>query len=153
MGFLAVRKRHIDEYLKTQIEAGIQQLVILGAGYDARAYRFDALKNGIKVFEVDHPASQKDKLKKLTKIFGQIPEHVTYVAIDFNEQELANRLFECGYSKDLKTLFIWQGVTQYLTPAAVDDTLRFITENSRKGSAVIFDYVFSICSGWFNQTG
>ena len=79
----------------------------------------------LKVFEVDHPASQKDKLKKLIKIFGQIPANVTYVAIDFNEQKLADRLFECGYRKDLKTLFIWQGVTQYLTPAAVDETLQF----------------------------
>lgn len=73
MGFLTVRERHIDEYLKLQIEAGIQQLVILGAGFDARAYRFEDIMNGIKVFEVDHPASQKDKLQKLNKIFGKIP--------------------------------------------------------------------------------
>lgn len=142
MGFLTVRERHIDEYLKLQIEAGIQQLVILGAGFDARAYRFEDIMNGIKVFEVDHPASQKDKLQKLNKIFGKIPAHVTYVSIDFNTQNLADRLFECGYSKALKTLFIWQGVTQYLTSEAVDDTLRFICENSGEGSSVIFDYMY-----------
>lgn len=142
MGFLAVRDRHLDEFLKLQLGAGIQQLVILGAGYDSRAYRFDELKNGIKVFEVDHPASQKDKLQKLNKIFGEIPPHVTFVSIDFNQQKLADRLFECGYDRGLKTLFIWQGVTQYLTPVAVDDTLGFITGNSASGSSVIFDYMY-----------
>ncbi len=142
MGFLAVRERHIDEFLKSQLEAGIRQLVILGAGFDSRAYRFEELKKGMKVFEVDHPASQKDKLQKLTKIFGEIPSHVTFVPIDFNKQKLSDRLFECGYGKELKTLFIWQGVTQYLSPEAVDNTLKFIADNSAPGSTVIFDYMY-----------
>jgi methyltransferase (TIGR00027 family) len=142
MGFLVARERHIDEYLKVNLEQGLEQLVILGAGLDARAYRFDQLKNGVKVFEVDHPASQQSKINKVIQIFGRIPSHVTYVAIDFNSQTLEKRLFECGYEKNRKTLFIWQGVTQYLTPAAVDSTLKFITENSCAGSSVIFDYMY-----------
>jgi methyltransferase (TIGR00027 family) len=142
MGFLTARDRHIDEYLKSCLADGIEQLVILGAGLDSRAYRFDELKTRVKVFEVDHPASQKDKLKKLKQIFEQIPTHVTYVDIDFNTQSLSQRLFECGYDEKLKTLFIWQGVTQYLTPTAVDDTLAFITSHSGAGSSVIFDYMY-----------
>src|SRR3990172_7076105 len=70
MGFLTVRERHIDEYLKACLADGLEQLVILGAGYDARAYRFEELKRGVKVFEVDHPASQATKLEKLKQIFG-----------------------------------------------------------------------------------
>ena len=142
MGFLTVRERHIDEYLKACLGNGLEQLVILGAGLDARAYRFDELKNGVKVFEVDHPASQATKLEKLEQVFGSQPGHVTYVGIDFNTQRLDQRLFESGYDEHLKTLFIWQGVTQYLTPEAVDSTLAFIAEHSGPGSAVIFDYMY-----------
>ena len=142
MGFLTVRERHIDEHLKTCLAYGLEQLVILGAGYDARAYRFDELKNGVRVFEVDHPASQADKLSKLKQVFGSQPAHVVYVPVDFNTQSLGQRLAESGYDESLKTLFIWQGVTQYLTPQAVDDTLAFIAEHSGPGSSVIFDYMY-----------
>jgi methyltransferase (TIGR00027 family) len=141
MGFLAVRDRHIDEFLKAQITQGIDQVVILGAGLDSRAYRFDEMKR-IKVFEVDHPASQQTKIERLQKIFGSIPSHVTYVSIDFNTETLANRLTANGYDEKLKTCFIWQGVTQYLTPSAVDDTLSFIAHHSSAGSSVIFDYMY-----------
>jgi methyltransferase (TIGR00027 family) len=140
-GFLAVRERHIDEFLKTQLRAGLEQVVVLGAGLDARAYRFDELKK-IRVFEVDHPASQASKKEKVRQVLGQLPLHVTYVPIDFNIQALEERLPESGYDSSRKTLFIWQGVTQYLTPAAVDSTLAFITHHSPAGSSVIFDYMY-----------
>lgn len=143
MGFLVVRERHIDEYLKTCLADGAQQVVILGAGFDARAYRFEEFKRGVKVFEVDHPATQQAKLKKLAKIFGGVPPHVTYVPIDFNTQTLEERLRECGYDEQAKALFIWQGVTQYLTPAGVDNTLAFVVQHSGPGSAVIFDYMYT----------
>jgi methyltransferase (TIGR00027 family) len=139
--FLAARERYIDDCLETCLDEGLDQLVILGAGYDARAYRFEALKTGMKVFEVDHPSTQAVKLKKLAAIFGARPAHVTYVPLDFNEQTLAERLFASGYDERRKTLFIWQGVTQYLTPAAVDDTLAFVAGHSGPGSGVIFDYM------------
>jgi methyltransferase (TIGR00027 family) len=142
MGFLVARERHIDEYLAKCLAGGIQQLVILGAGFDARAYRFEALKRGVKTFEVDHPASQQAKLEKLKKIFGHAPQHVVFVPVDFNTQSLAQRLAESGYDENCKTLFIWQGVTQYLTPSAVDGTLAFIAGHSGQGSSVIFDYMY-----------
>ena len=142
MGFLTVRDRHVDGYLKACLKDGIQQLVILGAGLDARAYRFEELKNDVKVFEVDHPASQATKLEKLKQVFGSQPTHVIYVGIDFNTQRLDQRLFKSGYDERLKTLFIWQGVTQYLTPESVDSSLDFIAEHSGPGSAVIFDYMY-----------
>ena len=142
MGFLAVRERHIDEFLMGQLRAGIQQVVILGAGLDARAYRFEELKK-IRVFEVDHPASQASKVEKVRQVFGELPAHVTYIPIDFNIQTLEKRLPESGYDKSLQTLFIWQGVTQYLTPEAVDSTLAFITHYSPAGSSVIFDYMYT----------
>jgi len=139
--FLAARERTIDDTLEACLRDGLEQLVILGAGYDARAYRFEALKTGIKVFEVDHPATQAVKLRKLAAIFGARPAHVTYVAIDFDRETLAGRLLECGYDEGLRTLFIWQGVTYYLTSQAVDDTLGFVAGHSGPGSSIIFDYM------------
>lgn len=139
--FLIARERYIDDYLCARLDEGLEQLVILGAGFDARAYRFDALqRNHVRTFEVDHPATQAAKLEKLIAIFGKRPPHVTYVGVDFNTQSLGQRLAECGYDEARKTLFIWQGVTQYLTPQAVDDTLAFIRRHSAAGSSVVFDY-------------
>ncbi len=143
MGFLVVRARYIDDYLQSCIENGIEQLIILGAGFDSRAYRFEGLKGRVKIFEVDHPATQATKKERLQKIFGALPNYVTYVSVDFNEQALDIRLYESGYSKELKTLFIWEGVTTYLEPEAVDGTLSFIANQSGKGSSVIFDYVYT----------
>jgi methyltransferase (TIGR00027 family) len=142
MGFLAARERYIDDVLLSFLDNGLQQLVILGAGYDSRAYRFDRLRDHVKIFEVDHPATQTDKLAKVRTIFGTIPEYVTYVPVDFNTQTLEERLPESGYGSNLKTLYIWQGVTMYLTAEAVDDTLKFIVQHSAPGSAIVFDYIY-----------
>ncbi|HSD85321.1 MAG TPA: class I SAM-dependent methyltransferase [Anaerolineae bacterium] len=143
MGFLIVRERYIDDYLKTGLAQGVRQVIILGAGFDARAYRFEEFQHGVKVFEVDHPATQQAKTKRLHKIFGRVPPYVTYVSIDFNTQTLEQRLRECGYDEKLKTLFIWQGVTQYLTPEGVDSTLAFVAHHSGPGSSIIFDYMYT----------
>lgn len=139
---LAARTRYIDDYLKQCIADGIEQLVILGAGYDSRAYRFDGLKGKVRVFEVDHPDTQRAKIQKVKRIFGSLPSHVTYVGLDLDEKKLREGLLEAGYRTDKKTLFIWEGVTVYLTPEAVDKTLAFVAENSGKGSSIIFDYAF-----------
>jgi methyltransferase (TIGR00027 family) len=96
LGFIVARCRYMDDLLSEALDQGIQQLVILGAGYDSRAYRFDRLKEGVKVFEVDHPATQKNKLKQLERILGPggMPDYVTFVSVDFTRQTLATRLPE-----------------------------------------------------------
>ncbi len=139
-GFLAARCRYIDDYLRACLAEGLEQLVILGAGYDSRAYRTEGLAGRVRVFEVDHPATQADKIAKVRKILGQLPEYVTYVPIDFTRESLAERLCASGYDRRLKTLFIWEGVTYYIGAEAVDSTLATITGNARPGSSVIFDY-------------
>ena len=139
--FVIARSRYMDDYLQVCINNGIEQLIILGAGYDSRAYRFDELKKGIKVFEVDHPATQKVKMEKLKRIFGNLPEHVTYVSIDFDREKLPEKLIENGYDRKMKTLFIWEGVTYYITAEAVDETLAFVANNSGTGSSIILDYL------------
>lgn len=152
MGFLVARARYIDDYLQSCIDEGLEQLVILGAGYDSRAYRFEKLKGRVNVFEVDHPATQRTKMEKLEQILGHLPEHVVYVSVDFTEETLEKRLYESGYDRRLKTLFIWEGVTHYLTPEAVDNTLAFVTNNSGTGSSIIFDYIYtSLINGTYKR--
>ncbi|HUV53152.1 MAG TPA: SAM-dependent methyltransferase [Dehalococcoidia bacterium] len=141
-GDITGRVRYIDDCLKSCINDGLEQLVILGAGYDSRAYRFDKLKNRVKVFELDHPATQKVKIDKVKKIHGSLSPHVVYIPIDFNKDNLEDKLFEKGYDKNLKTFFIWEGVTMYLSAEAVDKTLDFVARNSRQDSSIIFDYIF-----------
>jgi methyltransferase (TIGR00027 family) len=140
MGFLVARERHIDETLLACLAGGMEQLVILGAGYDARAYRFEQLHGRVKIFEIDHPATQADKLAKVARIFGQPPAYVNYVPVDFNTERLNERLAAGGYESTARSLFIWQGVTQYLTPEAVDLTLAFVAEHAAPGSTIVFDY-------------
>lgn len=140
-GYIVARTRYIDDYLRTCIREGIEQLVILGAGYDSRAYRFEELKGKVKVFEVDHPATQKVKMRKVEKAFGSLPDHVVYVGIDFDKQKLDERMFQSGYDQNLKTLFIWEGVTMLITAEGVDATLGFVARSSGEGSSIIFDYI------------
>jgi methyltransferase (TIGR00027 family) len=141
-GFLAVRCRYMDDLLKESLSSGIDQVVILGAGFDSRAYRFRELLRGAKVFEVDHPATQKDKIEKVKRIFGRVPESVTYVPIDFQTEDLG-KLISSGYIPSKKTLFIWEGVVHYLTADAVDQTLSFVAQQSAPGSSIVFDYLYT----------
>ncbi len=140
-GCVVGRTRYIDDYLKACINAGIEQLVILGAGYDSRAYRFRELKGRVRVFELDKQATQKVKKEKVAGIFGSLPDNIVYVSIDFEKDGLDKKLFESGYDRGLKTLFIWEGVTMYLTAEAVSDTLAFMATNSGEGSFIIFNYI------------
>jgi methyltransferase (TIGR00027 family) len=142
INFDVAKARYIEDYLNQCIEDGIEQLVLLGAGYDSRAFRFNALKEKVKVFEVDHPDSQRVKKEKVKKIFGSLPGNVTYVSVDFNNENLNEKLLESGYAKNLKTLFIWEGMIYYLTAETVDETLAFISNNSGERSSIIFDYAF-----------
>ncbi|WP_204245431.1 SAM-dependent methyltransferase [Methanosarcina horonobensis] len=137
--FIVARERYVEDFLKACLSKGLDQVVILGAGFDTRAYRIEGIEK-TRVFEVDHPATQALKLKRLKKVIDPLPDHVTFVPIDFNTQKLDERLPASGYDEHGKTLFIWQGVTMYLTPEGIDSTLAFIANHSGSGSSVIFDY-------------
>lgn len=140
--YFIARTRYIDDYLSACIKNGMEQLVILGAGYDSRAYRFDTLKEGIAIFEVDHPATQAVKKDKLGDILEQLPNHVTFVPVDFKQDDFGSTLTESGYNTGLHTLFIWEGVTMYLRPDTVEKVLGFVTNNSGAQSSIIFDFTF-----------
>jgi len=140
--FIALRERYIDDFLKDCLDEGLDQVVILGAGFDTRAYRIPGIQK-TKVFEVDQPATQKVKLERLKKAIDPLPAQISFVPVDFNTQSLGERLTAAGYDEGSKTLFIWQGVTYFLTPEGVDGTLNFISKHSRPESALIFDYFYN----------
>lgn len=134
-----VRTRHIDDVVENSLNTGISQIVNLGAGLDSRAYRIDALRSG-RVFELDLPATQEYKKKRVREILGSLPGHVTYVPIDFAKQDLAIVLNSAGFDRKAKSLFIWEGVTMYIPESAIDATLRFVATNAAPGSLIVFDY-------------
>lgn len=136
---IRARIRYFDDFVKNSIDGGLRQLVILGAGYDTRAYRIEGLK-GKRVFEVDHPDTQSVKIEKVKEIFGVLPGHVTYVHVDFETDNFGERLAAHGYDRSSKTLFLLEGLIMYISPEAVDETLSFIAKNSGKGSTILFDY-------------
>jgi methyltransferase (TIGR00027 family) len=152
--YVIARTRYFDEFLRRQLQANPQQLVILGAGYDSRPYRFaDHLEN-VAVFEVDHPATSAAKQAKLQRLLGTLPGNVKFVPVDFNVEKLADKLRQGGYAEGRKSIFLWEGVTPYLTAEAVDEVLRFIVSSGGSGSVVLFDYVVkSVLDGTCGMRG
>lgn len=136
---LVARTRLIDDWIATALGEPIAQLVILGAGFDSRAYRLPELR-GIAVFEVDHPDTQTVKRKALQRVCSVPPGHVRFVASDFQERDLGSAMAAAGYREAERTLILWEGVTGYLTEAAVDATLRWCSR-ATGGSLLLFTYL------------
>ena len=140
LGAILCRTRYIDDVLKRSLEKGIEQLVILGAGFDSRAYRIAGMDQ-VQVFEIDLPGTGKLKRIRLEKVLGAVPENVTLVGMNFDRQNLDDVLRAAGFQKNKITLFIWEGVTQYITAEAVNNTLEFVSGVSGVKSAIVFTYV------------
>ena len=141
--YVIARTKLMDEAFADALENDFPQIVILGAGMDTRALRFKDANKGTKIFELDVRNTQEPKVKILNKKGIALPEELVYVAINFNKQSLSSALLGAGFETERKTLFLWEGVTMYLTAEAVDGTLSFIHENSSEGSIVIFDYIYA----------
>jgi methyltransferase (TIGR00027 family) len=140
-GEVGARTAYIDEYVLSRVRAGAGQIVILGAGYDCRAYRLPELE-GVRVFEVDHPATQAAKKQIVEGMLGSLPRHVSYVGVDFQRDSVHDRLTQSGYDHSRMTAFVWEAVTRYLSAAAVDETLRFVASNTGAGTSILFDYIY-----------
>jgi methyltransferase (TIGR00027 family) len=140
LGSILCRTRYIDDVTKRSLQAGLDQLVILGAGFDSRAFRIAGLEH-VRVFEVDLPGARDLKRVRLEKVLGAVPENVTLIGMDFDRQHLAQVLGAAGFQTGVRTLFTWEGVTQYLTGEAVKGTLEFVSSISGEGSAIVFTYV------------
>jgi len=130
----------IDDQLRAALHGGISQVVILGAGYDCRAYRLSGIER-THVFELDQPSTLAEKKARLTFIYGALPVHVTFVEVDFNQQEVSTVLKSSGFDQFTPTFFLIEGVFHYLTAQAVDATLRSISSVASPGSQLIFTYI------------
>jgi len=139
-GTVAVRTRYIDDVLDTALRGGAEQVVILGAGFDCRAYRIPDIAR-TRVFEVDHPATQAKKKAVIGRRLSVIPHHVTFVPVDFSTDSLDTAMPRSGYRLDAVTLFICEGVTHYLSLEAVDTIFRHVVQNARAGSQIVFTYI------------
>ncbi len=140
--FIAVRHRVAEDALARHVERGTRQVVVLGAGLDTFAYRNPFTRLGVRVFEVDHPATQEWKRDALARTGIPLPEPateaVTYVPVDFEHDDLATRLAAGGVDLAAPAYFLWLGVVPYLTRDAVDATLRVVAAVPHAG--VAFDY-------------
>ena len=143
-GYMLARTAFFDNVFIDALNKNIPQIVLLGAGYDTRAYRYAKLNNTTKIIELDIATTQNRKMKCLKKAQIEIPKHATLVPINFNKELLKDVLEKAGYENNEKTLFIWEGVSYYLEPESVDATLEFVNNSSHNESVIAFDYAISI---------
>jgi methyltransferase (TIGR00027 family) len=136
-----VRTHYIDAALKRALADGATQVVVLGAGYDSRAYRFREAFPKVRFFEVDLPKTAEVKRQRLAEVFGAVPDYVRYAPIDFDKQKLQDVLPPLGYDPKQRTFFILEGVTMYVVEAGNGATLDFIRNHSAPGSRVVYDYL------------
>jgi methyltransferase (TIGR00027 family) len=135
------RVRFIDEYIKQCHQNGLQQLLILGAGYDSRAYRIDELKTGVMVFEVDHPATQDFKKEVLATVLEKSPDNLFHIPYILGNEGFEEKLLNNGFDNNKKSLFVMEGLIMYLDPETVKNLFSLISRISCPGSSVVFDFL------------
>lgn len=135
--FMAARSRFAEDELAAAVKRGVRQYVVLGAGLDTFAYRNPFAD--LRVFEVDHPATQAWKRKRLAQVGITVPSSMTFAPVDFNRETFDDGLRSAGFNEKSPTFFSWLGVTMYLESEMVLGTLRAIREMNA-ANAVTFDY-------------
>jgi methyltransferase (TIGR00027 family) len=136
---VVVRTRLLDETIVTQLPL-MEQVLLLGAGFDSRPYRLPGME-AVRIFEVDHPSTQAAKRSMLRRGARELPVHVSFVPVVFGRDDPAQALAAAGFAPDAQTLVVWEGVTNYLEPRAVDATFRFLSSSVGTRSPVLFTYV------------
>ena len=139
-GFLVARSRLAEDALSEAVARGVRQYVLLGAGLDTFAHRNPHVAAGLRVFEVDHPATQEWKRQLISNAHLKSPASLVYVPVNFERESLAERLGANGFHAQEPAFFSWLGVTMYLSREAIHETLRFVVK-SKVSSAIVFDYL------------
>jgi methyltransferase (TIGR00027 family) len=137
--FLAVRSRYAEDQLAIAVEEGVRQYVLLGAGLDTFAYRNPYVEKGLRVFEVDHPATQAWKRELLSASGIGVSPELSFAPVDFERQTLHDGLQRAGFNWEEPAFFAWLGVTPYLTREAFLATLNFVLAMPPR-SGVVFDF-------------
>lgn len=137
---MLVRTRCIDEWMRRAIERGATQLVILAAGFDTRAHRFKDALQQVAVYEIDHPATQEYKRRRVDAALGSDAAGVSYAPVDLSREPLAKVLRRAGVDRSRKTYFICEGLSMYVPEDGMKQTLRAIGDFA-PGSAVMLEYL------------
>lgn len=138
--FIIARTAFFDDVVRRALGENMPQMVLLGAGYDSRPYRFGDLIGETRIFELDMPGTQQHKQELLARAGIPIPEQLTFVPVDLRTGVIAGRLRRAGFDSARDALFVWEGCTYYLPAKAVSDTLRAVKACSTAGSSICFDY-------------
>ncbi len=141
--YLLARTAYFDTVFEDALDRNVPQIVLLGAGYDTRAYRFAKLIKDTKIIELDAPLIQNRKRMRLLQSHITIPNNIVFAPINFDAEPLPDVLEKAGYNKHKNTLFLMEGLTYYLEPESVDATLKFATNNFNGASTIVFDYILS----------
>ena len=136
--FTAARSRIAEDASSRAVERGVRQIVILGAGLDTFALR-NPHGAQIRIYEVDHPATQAGKCERLAEAQIALPPWLIFAPVDFEQDDVGDKLVAAGFQQNAPAFFTWLGVTPYLTQAAIGRTLDYIS--SIRNSEVVFDYM------------
>ena len=134
------RARFCEDSLRAAVQTGTQQIVLLGAGLDTLAFRAPELVGRCNVFEVDHPATQADKLERVRRAGWVMPENLRFAAVDFAKDDLGKALLDAGFEPGKKTFFSWLGVSYYLAEEEIGRMLDSVAALSAQGSTLLFDF-------------
>lgn len=135
------RSRYTENALEEAVKHGVQQNVILGAGMDTFAFRHPDMLEQLRMFELDHPATQAFKRHRLAELGWEPPANLHFIPVDFSKESLSATLTRSHYDLQTLSFFSWLGVTYYLHRDVVFDMLRSIADISPAGSTIIFDYL------------
>ena len=141
-GWILVRDQLTVDELRRFVDGGGGQYVLLGAGFDSIALRRPAWLRGVRIFEVDHPATQAVKLARMAANGAPLPlPDFEAVPVDFERERLAERLAVSSFDAGRPALFAWQGVIYYLSAAAIEATLEDVARVAAPGSELLFDFL------------
>ncbi|TFH24222.1 MAG: SAM-dependent methyltransferase [Myxococcales bacterium] len=138
---VVARSRYAEDLLDAAIASGIGQYVIVGAGFDSFALRRRDLESTVRVFELDHPDTQRAKRERLSSIGVDLPGNVEFVGVDFERETVADGLMQSSYQPNSPAFFSWLGTTPYLSNSATLGTLASIAQLAAPRTEVVFDYL------------
>ena len=141
--YVVARTRYIDAVFRRALAEQFGQILILGAGFDTRALRFQQESRDARIFELDVPATQSAKISQYQKRSLAVPANLSFIPIDFDRDSLPAKLSDAGFQRGQRSLFVMEGLLMYLQPESVDATYLTIREYGGEGSWVVFDYVYA----------
>jgi methyltransferase (TIGR00027 family) len=141
--YIIARTRYIDSVFRRAPDEGYAQVLIFGAGFDTRALRFLEELRGTRVFELDAPVTLRAKIEQYRKRRIAVPPDLVFVPIDFDKETIAEKLERSGFRRGVKTLFLLEGVLEYLQPESVERTFGTIRDFAGEESQIVFNYAYA----------